>query len=240
MSNFIFLKKNNENLYNVIAEAEKLFRDEYFDQTIIQTRKFAENICRDLLRGKVAEEDTFDDLINKLKDNSYGNVRINEFTDDLYYLKKRGNASAHATSSKNDGKIALECIERAYEISVFYSNMKYGYSKKLDNSVFSEEMLMTGQSTAEKTKPISLKKRYKEELEATRLYESKENISKPKKKNQAQKATSSRENSPINRGNKDEIKSLLFRIIAIGLLLYISGAYLYSIIQKVLSFFNKF
>ncbi len=51
MSNFLFLKKNSENLFNIISEAEKLFRDEYFEQTMMQTRRFAENICKDLLQA---------------------------------------------------------------------------------------------------------------------------------------------------------------------------------------------
>lgn len=164
MSNFIFLKKNNENLFNIISEAEKLFRDEYFEQAMIQTRRFAENLCKDLLQEKVLPDETFDSIINRIKDKSFGNMRMQEFSDDLYFLKKHGNNSAHSSVALKDGKVALECLERAYEIAIFYFNAKYGYNKKLDKSVFSEEVLMTGKSTSSKV----LQSKYSTELKIAR------------------------------------------------------------------------
>ena len=85
MSNFLFLKKNNENLFNIISDAEKLFRDEYFEQTVVQIRRFAENLCKDLLGDKVLPDDTFDSMISKIKDNSFQNIRMKELADDLYF-----------------------------------------------------------------------------------------------------------------------------------------------------------
>lgn len=171
MSNFLFLKKNNENLFNIISEAENLFRDEYFEQSVVQIRRFAENLCRELLQDKVLADDTFDSMINKIKDQSFGNTRMKEFADDLYFLKKHGNNSAHSSSaSKREqvGKVALECLERAYEISIFYSSIKFGYNKKLDRTVFSEELLMTGKKTGKKSSPKLLKEKYSDELKKTR------------------------------------------------------------------------
>lgn len=171
MSNFLFLKKNNENLFNIISEAENLFRDEYFEQSVVQIRRFAENLCKDLLQEKLLPDDTFDSMISKIKDNSFGNIRMQELADDLYFLKKHGNTSAHsASASKREqmGKIALECLERAYEISVFYSSVKYGYNKKLDKTVFSEELLMTGKKTDKMSSPKVLKEKYSNELKKTR------------------------------------------------------------------------
>lgn len=198
MSNFLFLKKNNENLFNIIAEAEKLFRDEYFEQTVVQTRRFAENLCRDLLQEKVLSEDTFDSMINKIKDNSFGNIRMQELADDLYFLKKHGNNSAHSSTASKNGKLALECLERAYEISVYYINVKYGYNKKLDKTVFSEELLMTGKITSKKSSPKRLKEIYSDELKKSRAKSpntkskkaqktSKKGISKNKKKKKRNK-----------------------------------------------------
>ena len=46
MTNFKFLKDIDDNLYGIARDAEKLYRDEYFDQCIVQTRKFAENARR--------------------------------------------------------------------------------------------------------------------------------------------------------------------------------------------------
>lgn len=185
MSNFIFLKKNDENLFNIISEAENLFRDEYFEQSVVQIRRFAENLCKDLLQDKALPDDTFDSMISKIKDNSFRNMRMKEFADDLYFLKKHGNNSAHSTTaSKKEakGKIALECLERAYEISIFYSNVKYGYNKKLDKTVFSEELLMTGKNTGKKSTPKLLKEKYSKELKRTRA---KSSGNKPKKTKKA-------------------------------------------------------
>lgn len=183
MSNFLFLKKNNENLFSIISEAENLFRDEYFEQSVVQVRRFAENLCKDLLAEKVLADDTFDTMICKIKDNSFNNIRMRELADDLYFLKKHGNNSAHSSSaSKREqaGKLAIECLERAYEIAIFYSNVKFGNNKKLDKTVFSEELLMTGKKTGnkmgngadykagKKSSPKILKERYSDELKKTR------------------------------------------------------------------------
>lgn len=147
MSNFLFLKKNNEKLYNIIIEAECLFRDEYFEQCMVQIRRFAENLCRDLMEDKVLPEDNFDTMIEKIKDNSFDNIRMQELAQDLYFIKKQGNVSAHSSNATKDGELALDCLERAYEIAIFYHNTKFGYDKKLDKTVFSEELLMTGKKT---------------------------------------------------------------------------------------------
>lgn len=200
MSNFIFLKKNNENLFNIISEAEKLFRDEYFEQAVIQTRRFAENLCRDLLQEKVLTEETFDSIINRIKDKSFGNMRMQEFTDDLYFLKKHGNNSAHSSVAVKNGKIALECLERAYEIAIFYSNVKCGYNKKLDKSVFSEEVLMTGKTTAQKV----LQSKYSTELKKTRT---KSANSKPNKSKNVQKIAKSSQKSEIKSKTKSKKKN---------------------------------
>ena len=190
MSNFLFLKKNNENLFNIISEAENLFRDEYFEQSVVQIRRFAENLCRDLLQDKVLPDDTFDSMICKIKDNSFGKIRMQEFSDDLYFLKKHGNTSAHSSSASQNGKLALECLERAYEISVFYSSVKYGYDKKIDKTVFSEELLMTGKKTGKKSSPKLLKDKYSNELKKTRANASKTKPNKPKKSSSKQKTQS--------------------------------------------------
>lgn len=221
MSNFLFLKKNNENLFNIISEAEKLFRDEYFEQAVIQTRRFAENICRDLLEGKVSPDETFDSMINRIKDKSFGQMRLKEFSDDLYFLKKHGNSSVHSSIACKDGKIALECLERAFEISVFYFNVKYGYSKKLDKSIFSEEILMTGKEASKK----SLKEKYSEELKNSRANSSNNSIKK------TQKTT----HKPTGKSKEyRNISSLIFNTTATALLILLALAYIYSNIKNML------
>lgn len=192
MSNFLFLKKNNDNLFNIISEAENLFRDEYFEQSVVQIRRFAENLCRDLLKDKVLPDDTFDSMINKIKDNSFQNMRMKEFADDLYFLKKHGNTSAHSSSASKNGKLALECLERAYEISILYSNVKYGYNKKLDKTVFSEELLMTGK----KSSPKVLKEKYSQELKKTREKASNPKSTKTQKTGKSKKPKNKKKNEP--------------------------------------------
>lgn len=216
MSNFLFLKKNNENLFNIISEAENLFRDEYFEQSVVQIRRFAENLCKDLLQDKVLPDDTFDSMINKIKDNSFNNMRMKEFADDLYFLKKHGNSSAHSSSAGKNGKLALECLERAYEISILYSNVKYGYSKKLDKTVFSEELLMTGKNTGKKSSPKLLKEQYSDKLKKTRAKSvSKKSYAKQKPKTK---------NKKKNKGKNKALLTIIF-IMLIAFVYFVINEY---------------
>lgn len=208
MSNFIFLKKNNEKLFNIISDAEKLFRDEYFEQSVIQTRRFAENLSKDLLQEKALPDDTFDSMINKIKDNSFSNMRMKELAEDLYFLKKHGNNSAHSSNTSQNGKVALECLERAYEVAVYYSNIKFGYDKKLDKSVFSEEVLMTGKKTSKK----QLKEKYADELNRARTTKTKPQMNKLKKPKKVQKKS---KKSKKNKKTKAPIISIIVLIVLI-------------------------
>lgn len=218
MSIFLFLKKNNENLFNIISEAENLFRDEYFEQSVVQIRRFAENLCKDILQEKVLPDDTFDSMISKIKDNSFGNMRMKEFADDLYFLKKHGNTSAHSSSAskrEHAGKLALECLERAYEISIFYSSVKYGYNKKLDKTVFSEELLMTGQKTGKKSSPILLKEKYSTELKKTRVNASSTKNTKPKKTKTTGRKQKTKKKNKTNAKNKILLTIIFITIIVL-------------------------
>ena len=103
-------------------------------------------------------------------------------------MKKHGNTSAHSSSASKNGKLALECLERAYEISIFYSNVKYGYNKKLDKTVFSEELLMTGKNTGKKSSPKLLKEKYSDELKKSRAKSSNAQPKKTKKTGRKQKS----------------------------------------------------
>jgi hypothetical protein len=214
MSNFVFLKKNNENLFSIISEAEKLFRDEYFEQVVMQTRRFAENLCRDLLQNKVLPDETFDSIINRVKDKSFGNMRMQEFTEDLYFLKRHGNNSAHSSVAIKNGKIALECLERAYEIAIFYSNVKYGHNKKLDKSVFSEEVLMTGKASSSKL----FKEKYSTEL----------------KKSRKKSSTVKQKKTSKNTAKKSKKFSAIFRKIIIPFIIFAALIYLYTCIKPLI------
>ena len=155
MSNFDFLEKTDNDLFKIIQDAEKLYRDEYFEQAIVQTRRFAEIICRNLAGEGVPADTTFDECLAVLNDSFTKNIRQREMISDLYFLKAQGNASAHGKKVKQDGNIALDCIKRAFELGINYSVMTGG-DKENEKLEFSEEVLVLG----EKKKKGALKEKY--------------------------------------------------------------------------------
>ncbi len=172
MSNFSFMEKIDADLFKIISEAEKLYRDEYFEQSIIQMRRFAENICKNLLADRYIPDCTFDEGLATLKDMFTKNIRQRELIEDLYYLKSQGNACAHGATVKQDGNVALDCIKRAFELAINYSVMKSG-NKKFEKLEFSEETLVMGA----KKKKGALKEKYLEKKKTakknTQLYKKK-------------------------------------------------------------------
>lgn len=157
-TNFDFLKKIDKNLYTIINEAEMLYRDEYFEQCMVQTRRFGEHICRNVLRSRRRTERTFDDMLATLKDNITGEEQEREFIDDLYFLKKHGNNSAHSVKVHKDGIEALECLQRAFEVAINYCVYSNGAGSKLLKLRYDTELLVTGVKSKK-----SLSDRYLEE-----------------------------------------------------------------------------
>lgn len=156
MNNFEFLKRIDKNLYNIISEAEKLYRDEYFEQCIVQTRKFGENVCKNVIGTRCTPESTFDEMLATLKDK----IKIEqekEFIDDLYFLKKQGNASVHSSNVKKEGMLALECLQRAFEVAINYVVYYAKGSSNILKLRYDIDLLVTG----EKSKK-TLSEKYKE------------------------------------------------------------------------------
>jgi hypothetical protein len=178
MSNFDFLEKIDSDLYQIISDAEKLYRDEYFEQSVVQTRRFAESVCRKLLGERALPDSTFDDCLSTLQDMFTKNIRQRELINDLYFLKSQGNTYAHQSKVKQDGNIALDCIKRAFEVGINYA-MANGASPKTEKLEFSEEVLVMG----EKKKKSTLKEKYLAKKKTTR----KNNQLYKKKKEQAKK-----------------------------------------------------
>ncbi len=200
MSNFKFLEKINKDLYEIGCTAEKLFRDEYFDQCIIQTRKMAESMTKSVLGSKTQCDDTFDDMIYKLKTISQNTLKEQEFISDMYFLKKHGNAVVHCTKSENNEKTALECLEHAFEASVNYAS-----SRTKDETVnlllFDEQLLMLGE------KNNNLQNKYKDKLK----YEKEKNN---QNKNKAKdKMFLIKKNKHYNEVQKKNNSNLLFNKI---------------------------
>lgn len=182
-SNFDFLKTSDRKLFEMIETAEQLYRDEYFEQCIVQVRKFAENICKKILGGRRTKEKTFDDMLATLCDISTGSEQEKEVIEDLYFIKKEGNTSVHSSSElKLPATTALDCLQRAFEVSINYAFAKNPKNIKLLKLEFDIELLITG----EKTKK-TLKQKYVEAKEKNKIKEGEpvaELSSKPfKKKN---------------------------------------------------------
>lgn len=156
-SNFNFLKKVNSNLYEIISEAEKLYRDEYFEQCMIQTRRFGEQICKEMLEQNNKQTGSFDEMLATLKDNSHGHAQEKEFIDDLYFLKKNGNQSAHSGKIKKEAMNALECLKRSFEIAINYSVYNQGANTNILRLNYDVELLIT-----DKKSKKSLKDKYEE------------------------------------------------------------------------------
>lgn len=137
-SNFDFLKNVDKELFSLIVDGEKLFRDEYFNQCAVQLRIFAEKTAKKVL-GNVQKEMTFDDIINCLKDRIETQEQ-KEFVEDLFFIKRAGNKCAHGEDISSSE--ILEAIKRAFEIAINFS-----YFKKKDEKIrklqFDETLLVT-------------------------------------------------------------------------------------------------
>ena len=193
MNNFDFLKPVNKNLHSLITEAEKLYRDEYFEQCITQTRRFAENLCKTVLGDRRTTEKTFDDMLATLKDKCSGAEQEKEFIDDLYFLKREGNNSVHSENVKNSGMVALECLQRAFELSINYAVYYQKSKSNLLKLQYDTELLITGKK-AKKT----LKEKYEEEkVKASVELEIKNTKSKKSKTKQTKAKTYNKPKFPI-------------------------------------------
>ena len=236
-ANFDFLKSTDKNLFDIITEAEKLYRDEYFEQSITQTRRLGENLCRLIMGSNTGADDTFDNMLATLKDTPHPSEIEKEFIDDLYFIKKAGNASVHSLQVKKDADIAkdaLECLERSFEACLNFAVYKCNASDDLLNLVFDEEMLMTGK----KSKSATLQERYTAERKKQLAKNSEKAQDTPKKRKKKSKKTAMEEYEEyfeIKKRKKSENssqKSMLREIaetILAGIIIYI--AYLL--------FFNK-
>lgn len=147
MNNFGFLKNIDKDLYEIISDAEALYRDEYFEQCITQTRRFGEVICKHVLGNSRTVEKTFDDMLATLKDKVSDSVQEKEFVEDLYFLKREGNSSTHSSTVEKKGLTALECLQRSFEAAISYAV----YYKKANSSFlklqYDTELLITGKKT---------------------------------------------------------------------------------------------
>ena len=175
-TNFDFLQKVDKNLYEIIAEAEKLYRDEYLEQCMTQSRRFGENVCKKVLGDEREPDATFDEMLATLKDKTTGEEQEKEFLDDLYFLKKIGNTSTHASVVNKDGIKALECLQRAFEVAINYSVYARGASQNILKKRYDTTLLVTGQKEKK-----TLAEKYAEEKRKVTRTEKKSTPTKKKK-----------------------------------------------------------
>ena len=156
-SNSQFLKKIDNNLYDIITDAERLYKDEYFEQCMTQTRRFGEQICKNMMEQNNREIGSFDDMLATLKDQSQGSVQEKEFIDDLYFLKKSGNQAVHSGKVKHEAMTALECLKRSFEAALTYCVYNQGAPTNILKLNYDVELLIT-----DKKSKKSLKEKYEE------------------------------------------------------------------------------
>ena len=160
-TNFDFLKRNDKELFKIINDAEELYRNEFFEQCMTQTRRFGEVVCKKVLGSRRTTEITFDAMLATLKDCTLGSSEeAKEFVEDLYFLKKHGNEATHSITVRQDGTEALECLQRAFEIAINYCAYSCNENKKILKLHYDVELLVTGKKTRKK-----LSDKYLEEKE---------------------------------------------------------------------------
>ena len=205
-TNFQFLKKVNNNLFEIISEAERLYRDEYFEQCMAQTRRFGEQICKDMLEQNNKQTGTFDEMLATLKDHSNGNVQEKEFIDDLYFLKKNGNKSVHSGKVKKDAITALECLQRSFEVAINYSVYNQGANTNILKLDYDVELLVT-----DKKSKKSLKEKYEEEkakqsLRDEKTIKEKQRVTQPNKKSvKVNSFSSPQKNANVQKRDKKQM-----------------------------------
>lgn len=177
-SNFHFLKKIDNNLFDIINDAEKLYKDEYFEQCMTQTRRFGEQICKNMMKQNNCETGSFDEMLEILKDQSQGSAQEKEFIDDLYFLKKSGNDAVHSGKVKHEAMTALECLKRSFETALTYSVYNQGAPADILKLNYDVELLIT-----DKKSKKSLKEKYEDEKVRQNLEKSYRNQSKETEEN---------------------------------------------------------
>ena len=190
-TNFQFLKKVNNDLFEIISEAERLYRDEYFEQCMAQTRRFGEQICKDMLEQNNKQTGSFDEMLATLKDHSNGNVQEKEFIDDLYFLKKNGNKSVHSGKVKKDAITALECLQRSFEVAINYSVYNQGANTNILKLDYDVELLVTDKKSKKSLKEKYEEEKAKQEVKEKLTQKTKQTVTQPNKKVQKQKVVAS-------------------------------------------------
>lgn len=193
VTNFDFLKRNDKDLYLIINDAEELYRSEFFEQCMTQTRRFGEVVCKNVLGSRRTTEVSFDAMLATLKDCTLGSSEeAKEFVEDLYFLKKHGNDATHSITVKQDGMEALECLQRAFEVAINYCVYSCNEDRRVLKLKYDIDLLVTGKKSRKK-----LSDKYIEEKEKVSKKTSGSKQTKPKPQYCSVKSTPQTPKRPI-------------------------------------------
>ncbi len=188
VTNFDFLKRNDKDLFQIINDAEELYRNEFFEQCMTQTRRFGEVVCKNVLGSRRTTEVSFDAMLATLKDCTLGSSEeAKEFVDDLYFLKKHGNDATHSVTVKQDGMEALECLKRAFEVAINYCVYSCNEDRRILKLRYDTELLVTGKKSRKKLSDKYTEAKEKELKKTTKATKPKPQYCSVKSKSQAPK-----------------------------------------------------
>ncbi|MDY5602844.1 MAG: restriction endonuclease, partial [Lactobacillus delbrueckii] len=154
-SNFEFLKNEDDlqKYYANAVNAERLYADGYYSEEVINVRKIAEELTKDIMDLEylqVDERATFNDNLTRLRKGAYVTDRaISAF----YEVKRSGNVQAHAleeTATKESGLKELKNIRylladfahKYYDIHVNTSSDEFIEPERETNYSSSERRLV--------------------------------------------------------------------------------------------------
>jgi hypothetical protein len=187
-TNFDFLKRSDKELYKIINDAEELYRSEFFEQCMTQTRRFGEAVCKNVLGSRRTTEITFDAMLATLKDCTLGSSEeAKEFVEDLYFLKKHGNEATHSITVKQDGMEALECLQRAFEIAINYCVYSCNEDRRILKLRYDTELLVTGKKARKTLSEKYLEEKSKNQNKTTKATKPKPQYCSVKSKTQEKK-----------------------------------------------------
>ena len=194
-TNFDFLKSVDKNLFEIITEAEKLYRDEYLNNVWDKQDVLGNMFVSKFWVKNRTSENTFDQMLATLKDKGNGSEQEKEFVNDLYFLKKHGNESVHSAKVKKDGMEALECLQRAFEVGINYAV----YNKKAKTNIlklrYDTELLVTGKKSKK-----SLSEKYLEEKAKEKSFTKRKNPPKTRKSKSSKKQVYSMKSESASKG----------------------------------------
>ena len=187
-TNFDFLKRSDKELFKIINDAEELYRSEFFEQCMTQTRRFGEVVCKNVLGSRRTTEITFDAMLATLKDCTLGSSEeAKEFVEDLYFLKKYGNEATHSITVKQDGMEALECLQRAFEVAINYCVYSLNEDRRILKLRYDTELLVTGKKSRKSLSEKDTEEKAKTNKKAPKATKPKPQYCSVKSKSQAPK-----------------------------------------------------